>query len=76
MLHSSNHLSIYLILLLLYFFPFIIECDIRSCLNTLQFLSKKKEALNVVRFSAIQKFWWNFKTTEFIQVLNLVLYIV
>nr|KYP50805.1 Chromosome transmission fidelity protein 18 isogeny [Cajanus cajan] len=23
------------------------ECDIRSCLNTLQFLSKKKEALNV-----------------------------
>ena len=24
------------------------ECDIRSCLNTLQFLNKKKEALNIV----------------------------
>lgn len=26
------------------------ECDIRSCLNTLQFLNKKKEILNVVGF--------------------------
>lgn len=26
------------------------ECDIRSCLNTLQFLDKKKEILNVVGF--------------------------
>ena len=25
------------------------ECDIRSCLNTLQFLNKKNETLNVVR---------------------------
>jgi hypothetical protein len=24
------------------------ECDIRSCLNTLQFLNKKREALNIV----------------------------
>lgn len=24
------------------------DCDIRSCLNTLQFLNKKKEALNIV----------------------------
>lgn len=24
------------------------ECDIRSCLNTLQFLNKKNETLNVV----------------------------
>ncbi|XP_052731273.1 uncharacterized protein LOC108326633 isoform X2 [Vigna angularis] len=28
------------------------ECDIRSCLNTLQFLSKKKEALNVFDIGA------------------------
>ncbi|RDX92278.1 Chromosome transmission fidelity protein 18-like protein, partial [Mucuna pruriens] len=29
------------------------ECDIRSCLNTLQFLSKKKEALNVNFFCSL-----------------------
>ncbi|XWS35110.1 hypothetical protein CRYUN_Cryun21dG0098100 [Craigia yunnanensis] len=28
------------------------ECDIRSCLNTLQFLNKKKEALNVMEISS------------------------
>ncbi|OMO88327.1 hypothetical protein COLO4_20296 [Corchorus olitorius] len=28
------------------------ECDIRSCLNTLQFLNKKKEALNVMDISS------------------------
>ncbi|KAL5542552.1 hypothetical protein UlMin_010262 [Ulmus minor] len=28
------------------------ECDIRSCLNTLQFLHKKKEALNVLEISS------------------------
>ncbi|PON63766.1 ATPase, AAA-type, core [Parasponia andersonii] len=28
------------------------ECDIRSCLNTLQFLHKKKEALNVLEVSS------------------------
>ncbi|XP_048129334.1 chromosome transmission fidelity protein 18 homolog isoform X3 [Rhodamnia argentea] len=28
------------------------ECDIRSCLNTLQFLNKKKETLNVVDISS------------------------
>ncbi|XP_030463375.1 uncharacterized protein LOC115683090 [Syzygium oleosum] len=28
------------------------ECDIRSCLNTLQFLNKKKESLNVVDISS------------------------
>lgn len=27
---------------------FLLDCDIRSCLNTLQFLHKKKEPLNVV----------------------------
>ena len=31
-----------------YFLLNFTECDIRSCLNTLQFLNKKKEALNVV----------------------------
>lgn len=43
------------------FLPFITECDIRSCLNTLQFVSKKKETLNAVRHqceSAIQNFLW------------------
>ncbi|XVF84667.1 hypothetical protein PTKIN_Ptkin17bG0055900 [Pterospermum kingtungense] len=28
------------------------ECDIRSCLNTIQFLNKKKEALNVMEISS------------------------
>ncbi|GLT97836.1 hypothetical protein SLE2022_153820 [Rubroshorea leprosula] len=28
------------------------DCDIRSCLNTLQFLNKKKEALNVMEISS------------------------
>nr|XP_027118988.1 chromosome transmission fidelity protein 18 homolog isoform X1 [Coffea arabica]XP_027118989.1 chromosome transmission fidelity protein 18 homolog isoform X1 [Coffea arabica]XP_027118991.1 chromosome transmission fidelity protein 18 homolog isoform X1 [Coffea arabica]XP_027118992.1 chromosome transmission fidelity protein 18 homolog isoform X1 [Coffea arabica] len=28
------------------------ECDIRSCLNTLQFLNKKKEALNMLEISS------------------------
>ncbi|XP_021896934.1 chromosome transmission fidelity protein 18 homolog [Carica papaya] len=32
------------------------ECDIRSCLNTLQFLNKKKENLNMVRVFSLSSF--------------------
>lgn len=33
-----------------YKFKLCTECDIRSCLNTLQFLNKKKVNLNVVSY--------------------------
>lgn len=33
----------------IHFNLYVTECDIRSCLNTLQFLNKKKETLNAVR---------------------------
>lgn len=36
-------------LLVFILFCFLTECDIRSCLNTLQFLHKKNETLSVVR---------------------------
>lgn len=39
---------------LCFYFP---ECDIRSCLNTLQFLNKKNQTLNVVRNDAAVVLW-------------------
>lgn len=45
-LHCSDILSSDLFLPL----TILAECDIRSCLNTLQFLNKKKETLNTVGY--------------------------
>ncbi|RVW12311.1 hypothetical protein CK203_104203 [Vitis vinifera] len=39
---------------LCFYFP---KCDIRSCLNTLQFLNKKNQTLNVVRNDAAVVFY-------------------
>lgn len=54
----NNWFSIITILFVFCDLCYFTECDIRSCLNTLQFLYKKKETLSAVRYILFHLSLW------------------